>query len=165
MNLYAPPPDIVVALSTQIRRNPTQKHPRASMMQDAAHGFLRRPLAGTPVNKAPRGGRRAAKWAVFRTLLSETERLSGDADCLIYSPTTLTGSPRRSGPPWTTGGCGSGRNSWEMGYGPRTAWGSSLPSSSRSPTSRPRFPVAPVIKIMPLVSSGRAALPRVHYIT
>jgi sterol 3beta-glucosyltransferase len=41
----------------------------------------------------PRGGRRAAKWAVFRMLLSETVRLSRGADCLIYSPTTTLTVP------------------------------------------------------------------------
>jgi sterol 3beta-glucosyltransferase len=41
----------------------------------------------------PQEGARAAKWAVFRTLLSETERLCRDADCVICSPTTTLTAP------------------------------------------------------------------------
>lgn len=41
----------------------------------------------------PEGGRRVAKWAVFRMLLSETERLFQGAECVVYSPTATLTAP------------------------------------------------------------------------
>lgn len=42
----------------------------------------------------PQGGPRGAKWAVFQTLLAETERLRRGADCVICSPTTTLTVPQ-----------------------------------------------------------------------